>query len=31
MISYHFYAVPGIDEPVDLHPFTFFDQADRFL
>ena len=31
MISYHFYAVPGIDEPVDVHPYTFFDQADRFL
>lgn len=31
MISYHFYAVPGADEPVDVHPYTFFDQADRFI
>jgi hypothetical protein len=31
MVSYHFYAVPGADEPVDVQPFTFFDQADRFL
>jgi hypothetical protein len=31
MISYHFYAVPGADEPEAVHPYTFFDQADRFL
>lgn len=31
MISYHFYAVPGADEPVEVHPYTFFAQADRFL
>ena len=31
MISYHFYAVPGSTEPASVNPFTFFDQADRFL
>jgi hypothetical protein len=31
MISYHFYAVPDLDEPADAHPFIFFAQADRFL
>ena len=31
MISYHFYAVPNADEPPDVHPFTFFSQADKFL
>src|SRR5579872_5930132 len=31
MISYHFYAVPGTDEPDAIHPITFFYQADRFL
>jgi hypothetical protein len=31
MISYHFYAVPGSDEPDSIHPITFFCQADRFL
>jgi hypothetical protein len=31
MISYHFYAVPGSDEPDSIHPITFFYQADRFL
>jgi Glycosyl hydrolases family 39 len=31
MISYHFYAVPNPDEPVEAHQFTFFNQADRFL
>ncbi len=31
MISYHFYAVPGTDEPPAIQPITFFYQADRFL
>ncbi len=31
MISYHFYAVPNMDEPTEAHQFTFFNQADRFL
>ncbi len=31
MISCHFYAVPGGDEPASVYPYTFFDQADRFL
>ena len=30
-ISYHFYAVPSIDQRSDSHPFTFFEQADHFL
>ncbi len=30
-ISYHFYAVPTADEGPEIHPFTFFDQADHFL
>jgi hypothetical protein len=30
-ISYHFYAVPGGDESFDVHPYTFFEQADHFL
>lgn len=30
-ISYHFYAVPGMDEPASIYPYTMFDQADRFL
>ncbi|MGA7687154.1 MAG: glycosyl hydrolase family 39 [Terriglobales bacterium] len=30
-ISYHFYAVPAGDESSDVHPFTFFEQADHFL
>ncbi|MGA9354870.1 MAG: glycosyl hydrolase family 39 [Terriglobales bacterium] len=30
-ISYHFYAVPTGDESSDVHPFTFFEQADHFL
>ena len=30
-ISYHFYAVPSPDESSDVHPFTFFEQADHFL
>jgi hypothetical protein len=31
MISYHFYAVPGANDPPSVYPYTFFDQADRFL
>ena len=31
MISYHFYAVPGTDEPPEIQPITYFYQADRFL
>jgi hypothetical protein len=31
MISFHFYAVPGGDEPESIHPITFFYQADRFM
>jgi Glycosyl hydrolases family 39 len=31
MISYHFYAVPNLDEPPEVQQFTFFNQADRFL
>ena len=31
MISYHFYAVPNSDEPPEVHQFTFFNQADKFL
>ncbi len=31
MISYHFYAVPGSEEPKSIYPIVFFDQADRFL
>jgi hypothetical protein len=31
MISYHFYAVPSQDEPPEVHQYTFFNQADRFL
>jgi len=30
-ISYHFYAVPTADQSSDVHPFTFFEQADHFL
>jgi Glycosyl hydrolases family 39 len=30
-ISYHFYASPADDEPADAWPYTFFDQASRFL
>lgn len=30
-ISYHFYAVPTADQTSDIHPFTFFEQADHFL
>ena len=31
MISYHFYAAPNSDEPVEVQPYTFFAQADQFL
>jgi hypothetical protein len=30
-ISYHFYAVPNVDQESESHPFTFFEQADHFL
>jgi len=30
-ISYHFYAVPTLDQTSAAHQFTFFDQADKFL
>jgi len=30
-ISYHFYAVPTADQGPEVHPFTFFEQADHFL
>jgi hypothetical protein len=31
MISYHFYANPADDEPAEAWPYTFFDQASRFV
>jgi hypothetical protein len=31
MISYHFYAVPTLDQSIEIQPFTFFEQADKFL
>jgi hypothetical protein len=31
MISYHFYAVPTQDQAPNIHQFTFFEQADRFV
>lgn len=31
MIAYHFYAVPGSDQPESVYPVMCFDQADRFL
>jgi hypothetical protein len=31
MISYHFYASPSDDEPAEAWPYTFFDQASRFV
>ncbi len=31
MISYHFYATPGEDEPPYVQQFTVFNQADRFI
>jgi hypothetical protein len=30
-ISYHFYAVPTLDQTPDVQQFTFFEQADKFL
>ena len=30
MISYHFYAQPPPDQTPAMHPYTFFEQADRF-
>jgi hypothetical protein len=31
MISYHFYASPTADQTPEIQPFTYFEQADRFL
>ena len=31
MISYHFYATPTDDQTPQVHQYTFFTQADRFL
>jgi hypothetical protein len=31
MISYHFYAIPGLDETSEIKQYTFFEQADKFL
>lgn len=31
MISYHFYAQPTGDQPVDTHQYTMFEQADKFI
>lgn len=31
MISYHFYAQPTGDAPVDSHQYTMFEQADKFI
>jgi hypothetical protein len=31
MISYHFYANPTEDQTPEIHQFTFFEQADRFI
>lgn len=31
MISYHFYAQPAPDQTPDTHPYTFFEQADKFV
>ena len=30
-ISYHFYAVPTLDQTPEVQQFTFFEQADKFL
>ena len=30
-ISYHFYAVPSVDETPEVEQFTYFAQADGFL
>lgn len=31
MISYHFYASPALDEPLDVEQHTYFNQADGFI
>jgi hypothetical protein len=31
MISYHFYAVPSVDQPAEVQQYTFFEEADHFL
>ncbi len=31
MISYHFYAQPTGDQPIETHQFTMFEQADKFV
>jgi len=31
MITYHFYATAGADQPPEIQPYTFFEQADHFL
>jgi hypothetical protein len=31
MISYHFYATPTEDQTPTIQPYTYFEQADRFL
>lgn len=31
MISYHFYAQPTSDQTPDIHPYTIFEQADKFI
>lgn len=31
MITYHFYAQPTSDQTAELLPYTFFEQADKFL
>ena len=31
MISYHFYAVPTADQTPEIQPYTFFEQADKFV
>ncbi len=31
MISYHFYASPTADQSAEVHQYTFFEQADRFI
>jgi len=31
MISYHFYASPTADQTPEIQPYTYFEQADRFL
>ena len=31
MISYHFYAQPTGDQPIEAHQYTIFEQADKFI